>query len=70
MGAEYRGSIVFIDEPATVQISGGIVHVRERSGGRRIKRTMSVATAEKTAERIRRALDRWAKGDQDIIVGD
>jgi hypothetical protein len=60
----------FIECPAVVEISGGVVRICERSGEQRIERTMAIKTAAQTGERIKRALERYAKGDENVIVDD
>lgn len=65
-----RDLIVHIASAGEVEISDGIVYIRERSGGRNIERTMSVRTAQKTVERFQRALERYAAGEQNVIVGE
>lgn len=62
--------IAFISEAPTIEISGGVAHVRDRSGNMRIDRAMSLKSLAKYVERGQRALKRHAEGDENIIVDD
>lgn len=62
--------VAHIARPANIEISDGVVHVREESGNHRIERTMSVKTARRTLDRLSRALERFAAGEQNVIVDD
>lgn len=62
--------IAHITEAPTIEISDAVAHVRDRSGNVRIDRAMSVRSFTKYVERGQRALERYAKGEQNIIVDD
>jgi hypothetical protein len=67
IGHEFNAHIC--DTP-TVEISDNIVHVRFRSGQVRAETTMSVRLLTKSVARANRALERYAAGEQNIIVDD
>ncbi len=70
VGKESKEFVAYVTEAPTIEISGGVAHVRDRSGGTRIERAMSVRNLEKYRDRISRALERYAAGETDIIVDD
>lgn len=59
--------VIYLDEPPTVEISGGVVHIRDRSGARLIERAMSIKNFRRSLERGQRALDRYAKGEENVV---
>jgi hypothetical protein len=59
----------FLDRAPTIQIKEGVVHVLDNSGGATIDRAMSIKSLEDYVARGRRALDRFVRGDTDIIEG-
>lgn len=60
----------FINEPPTIQISGGVAFVRYRSGGIHAERAMAIQTLRQAAERSLRALRQHAAGDEYVLVDD
>jgi hypothetical protein len=70
VGHHFSDFVAFIEGAAIVEVNGGVVRIRERSGEQRIERTMSVKTARATVERIGRALERYARGDENVVVDD
>jgi hypothetical protein len=59
--------VVHLDGPPAVQIRKGVARVVDHTGGVRIERAMAVADLEEYLARGRRALERYAKGEQDIV---
>jgi hypothetical protein len=70
MVSNLKEFVAFISEAPTIEISGGVAHVQDRSGDVRVARAMSVRMLEKYGDRINRALSRYAGGETDIIVDD
>ena len=68
MGKHER--IVFVTEAPIIEMRGGVVHIRYTSNGEATERTMSVKTFAKAIERGQRALDRYARGEENVIVDD
>lgn len=68
MGKEYKEFVAYITEAPTIEISGGVAHVKDRSGATRIERAMSVKNLVKYRDRISRALDRYARGEDNIVI--
>lgn len=66
-----RGSgVAFITEPPAISITANVAHGHYRSGASRTKWAMSVKVLQATRDRINRALDRYAAGDEHVIVDD
>jgi hypothetical protein len=53
-----------------VEISDGIATLRTRSGGESIEQAMSVKTVEALRATLKRALERYAAGEQNVIEGE
>jgi hypothetical protein len=70
VGKEFKEFVAYVTEAPIIEICGGVAQVRDRSGGTRIERAMSVRNLEKYRDRINRALERYAAGETDIIVDD
>lgn len=70
MSAGTNDFTAHIREAPTIEISHNVVYVRDRSGNMRIERAMSLKSFEKYVERGRRALERYEKGEETIIVDD
>lgn len=62
--------VSYVHEPAVVEISGGLVRFKYRSGNTPIEQCTSIRTATKLSDRIQRALRRHAAGEETIIVDD
>lgn len=60
----------FMQEPPVIEISNGIVLVHYRPGTCCSDRAMSVRCLERSVDRARRALERYAAGETDVIVDD
>jgi hypothetical protein len=54
--------------PSAIHITRNVVRVVDRSGDVRIEKAMSVGDLERTGQRIKLALERYARGEQDVIV--
>jgi hypothetical protein len=65
--AKYEKVVPFVTEPPIIEISAGVVYVRSRSGDNRSEYTMSIKTFAASFERSKRALDRFARGEQHIL---
>lgn len=61
-----NGFAAFIDEPPIIEIAGGIVRISYRNGD--IERVMSVRNFGRVVERGKKALERFAAGDDRIII--
>ena len=61
--------VVHLDGAPTVQIRKGVARVVDHTGGHRIERAMAVSDLEEYVARGQRALERFARGDKDIIEG-
>ncbi len=62
--------VAHLDEAPVVQIRKGVGRIIDRSGRARIERTMSIQDMRVYYERVGRALERHAAGEQDVIVDD
>lgn len=58
----------YLEEAPIIEINGGVAVARYVKA--RIDRAMSVRTLARTTERCRRALERHAAGEDNIIVDD
>lgn len=61
-----KGFAAFIDEPPVIKISGSIVKIIY--GHAEMDRVMSARTLRRAVERGKRALERHATGEDNIIV--
>jgi len=52
-----------------VRISENVVTLTTRSGGEAIEQAMSVKALGQLQDRIKAALDRYGRGEQDVIEG-
>jgi hypothetical protein len=68
MGSKAREIVAFIREPAAIEITAGVVHLRERSGGIQIDRAMSIATFKRHCKMCDDAIKRYANGEQNVVV--
>lgn len=59
-----------LTEVPVFEINDGVAVARARSGNRIINQAMSVKVLSKAVDRARRALERYANGEQNIIVDD
>jgi hypothetical protein len=59
------GFAAFIDEPPVIEINGSIVRINYR---RLDERVMSVRTLRRSVERGKRALERHATGEENIVI--
>lgn len=64
-----REVIPYDPGPPVIENRAGVVHVRYR-GGDRAERTMSVKTLARSVERAQRALERYGRGEEDVVVDD
>lgn len=62
--------VAYITGASTIKIHGGVVDITDVSGSRRLKRAMSVKIFEANQERGQRALDRYRRGEESVIVDD
>lgn len=62
--------VVFVSEPPTIEIAGGVARICDRSGEARSERAMAVKTLALTVGRCQRALDAFAKGEDRIVIDD
>jgi len=53
-----------------IRISENIVILSTRSGGEAIEQAMSVKAFQQLVDRGHRAIDRYGRGEQDIIEGE
>lgn len=62
--------VPFFSEPPRIEISGGIVNIRLRSGAENTEMAMSVGNLIRAVERGQRAIKRYTDGDQTVIIDD
>lgn len=62
--------VAYVTEPSTIKIHGGVANIIDISGTRRLERAMSVRVLKTDVERYQRALDRYGRGEQSVIVDD
>lgn len=60
----------FVQEPPTIEISGGVALVRYRTGTLCAERAMSIPNLARAVDRAQRALKRHAAGEEIVIVDD
>jgi hypothetical protein len=65
-----ESSVAYTTEPPVISISGNVAQKTFRSGGRQIRLAMPVAVLRATRDRLNRALDRYAAGEEDILIDD
>jgi hypothetical protein len=65
-----KSSIAHMSDAPKIEISDGVAWIKGRSGGERTVETMSVRILQQYADRIGRALARYARGEQNVIVDD
>ena len=68
--AKCEKEVVYLSEVPTVTIVAGVVHVIRYTGTGKVTRAMSIKTLQKFRDRVDRALERYASGEQDVIVDD
>jgi len=59
--------VVHLDGPPAVQIRKGVARVVDHTGGIRIERAMAVSDLEEYVARGKRALERFARGEGDVV---
>lgn len=65
-----REFVAFISEPAIIEVAGGVVRIKERSGATNIERAMSVRTFQRQVDRGTRALERFSLGEEHVVIDD
>lgn len=62
--------LAFVTEPPVFEVNGGVFHIRARSGDSCIEFAMSPRCFAQGLDRAKTAAERYARGEQNIVVDD
>lgn len=67
MGKQFS-PLAFVTEPPVFEVNGGVFHIRARSGDSCIEFAMSATCFAHGLSRAKTAMDRYAEGEQNVII--